>query len=66
MLCHHIHTELNRYANYIGRSIQTIFGILSKREKDCSNLPVNEFWITDIPEEYRPENYKAIENGCYW
>jgi len=66
MLCHRIHEELNKDAIYIGGSIQTIFGILSKREKDCSNLPVNKYWITDIPEEYKPENYKSIENGCYW
>jgi len=66
MLCHRIHAELGKDAIYIGGSIQTIFGILSKREKDCSNLPVNEYWITEIPEEYRPANYKQIENGCYW
>jgi hypothetical protein len=66
MLCHRIHTELGKDAIYIGGSIQTLFGILSKRERDCSNLPINEFWITDIPEEYRPANYKQIENGCYW
>jgi hypothetical protein len=66
MLCHRIHEELNRDAIYIGGSIQTIFGILSKREKDCSNLPVNEHWITEIPEEYKPAKYKSIEKGCYW
>jgi len=66
MLCHRIHEELNKDAIYIGGSIQTIFGILSKREKDCSSLPVNQYWITDIPEEYKPANYKSIENGCYW
>jgi len=66
MLCHRIHAELGKDAIYIGGSIQTIFGILSKRERDCSNLHVNQYWITEIPEEYRPSNYKQIENGCYW
>ena len=66
MLCHRIHSELGKDAIYIGGSIQTIFGILSKRERECSNLPVNEYWITEIPEEYRPSNYQQIENGCYW
>jgi hypothetical protein len=66
MLCHRIHSELGKDAIYIGGSIQTIFGILSKREKDVSKLPVNEYWITEIPEEYIPANYKQIENGCYW
>jgi hypothetical protein len=66
MLCHRIHSELNKDAIYIGGSIQTIFGILSKREKDCSKLYVNKYWITEIPEEYKPANYKSIEDGCYW
>ena len=66
MLCHLIDKELKKDAIYIGGSIQTIFGILSSREKKCSNLPVNEYWITEIPEEYKPPNYKMIEDGCYW
>ena len=66
MLCHLIDKELKKDAIYIGGSIQTIFGILSSREKKCSNLPVNEYWITQIPEEYKPPNYKMIEDGCYW
>lgn len=66
MLCHRIDQELKKDAIYIGGSIQTIFGILSSREKNCSNLPVNEYWITEIPDEYKPKDYKKIENGCYW
>ena len=66
MLCHKIHSELNKDAIYLGGSIQTIFGILSAREKEHSNLPYNENWITTIPDEYKPRNYKMIENGCYW
>ena len=66
MLCHKIHSELNKDAIYLGGSIQTIFGILSAREKENSNLPYNENWITKIPDEYKPSNYKMIENGCYW
>jgi hypothetical protein len=23
-------------------------------------------YFGEIPSEYRPENYKLIENGCYW
>jgi len=66
MLCHKIDTELNKDAIYIGGSIQTLFGILSKREKDCSDLPISQYWVTEIPDEYKPPNYKLIENGCYW
>jgi hypothetical protein len=66
MLCHKIHSELNKDAIYLGGSIQTIFGILSSKEKMAGNLPYNNYWITEIPHEYRPQNYKMIENGCYW
>ena len=65
-LCDWIDSRLGKDAIYLGGSIQTIFGILSKRERECSNLPVDENWVTEIPEEYRAENYKMIENGCYW
>jgi len=66
MLCHKIDSELKKDAIYLGGSIQTIFGILSQREKQDTNLPVNEFWVTEIPQEYRPSNFKDIEGGCYW
>ena len=66
MLCHRIDKELKKDAIYIGGSIQTIFGILSSREKNSSNLPINEYWITEIPDEYKPKDYKKIEDGCYW
>ena len=66
MLCHKIDKEANKDAIYLGGSIQTIFGILSSRERQYSNLPYDENWIIDIPEEYKPNDYKMIENGCYW
>ena len=66
MLCHRIHTELGKEAIYIGGCITNLFGILSTRERIHSNLNTNEYWITEIPDEYKPANYKLIENGCYW
>ncbi len=66
MLCHKIHSELNNDAIYVGGSIQTMFGILSSREKNHGKIKYNEYWITNIPEEYKPKNYKLVENGCYW
>lgn len=66
MLCHKISTELKKDAIYVGGSVQTLFGILSSREKEHGKIKYNEYWITSIPEEYRPTNYKNIENGCYW
>jgi hypothetical protein len=66
ILCHKIDKELNKDAIYVGGSIQTLFGIISSREKEHGKIKYNEYWITDIPQEYRPNNYKLIENGCYW
>jgi|LauGreDrversion4_2_1035121.scaffolds.fasta_scaffold599521_1 hypothetical protein len=66
MLCHKIDSELNKDAIYVGGSIQTLFGILSSREKEHGKVQYNEYWITTIPQEYKPKNYKLVENGCYW
>jgi len=74
-LCHLIDSELKKDAIYLGGSIQSFFGILSTREKNfCSrtgqpskgNFNYNEHWITEIPVEFRPTNYKDVEVGCYW
>jgi hypothetical protein len=24
------------------------------------------YWITMIPDEYKPKDYQLIEGGCYW
>jgi hypothetical protein len=66
MLCHKIHSDLKKDAIYIGGNIQTMFGILSTREKNANTSQVNEFWITEIPDEYKPKDYEKIEDGCYW
>jgi hypothetical protein len=65
-LCHLIDVELNKDAIYMGGAIQTFFGILSAREKQNNKNRTNEYWITNIPEKYKPKHYKAIEDGCYW
>jgi len=66
MLCHKIHTELQKDAIYVGGSIQTLFGIISSREKEHKKIQYNDYWISEIPDEYKPTNYTLIENGCYW
>lgn len=67
MLCHKIHEELSKEAIYIGGPITNLFGILSSRErKHSKHIITNEYWITSIPDEYKPPNYKLIEDGCYW
>ena len=55
----------------IGGDIQTFFGILNDRAKKLfqeNNIQIQnkESWILNIPDEYKPENYMKIENGCYW
>jgi hypothetical protein len=55
----------------IGGDLQCIVGILNKRTKDYYNkhnikLPQKEYWILDIPDEYKPKDYEKIEGGCYW
>jgi hypothetical protein len=66
MLCNLIDKNLKKDAIYVGGSIQTLFGIVSSREKDHGKIKYNDLWISEIPVEYRPANYKMIENGCYW
>ena len=58
----------------VGGELQKLFGILNTREKqtmarskiNIHNLPNKECWIMNIPDEYKPANYKMIEDGCYW
>ena len=66
MLTHKIHTELNKDAIYLGGYIQTLFGIKNERNNEHSDLNAHNYWITEIPDDYKPPNYKLIENGCYW
>jgi hypothetical protein len=66
------------YKNYnksfcsVGNDMQFIFGILNNRYKGygVTNeewfLKKKDYWITEIPEELKPENYMQIEDGCFW
>jgi hypothetical protein len=47
----------------IGSNLQTFFGI--KHDRIKNQYEYNEYWI-DVPDQYKPVNYKLIENGCYW
>jgi hypothetical protein len=51
----------------VGGDLQTYFGILNGRTRE-SNYHINnpEYWIINIPDEYKPKDYMKIENGCYW
>jgi hypothetical protein len=59
-----IANRLNKNYLIIGSNLLTIFGIKHDRIKDHSH-EYNENWI-NVPDEYKPSEYKMIENGCYW
>lgn len=53
----------------VGGQLQGFFGILNNRNKNFNKgkeIPNKEYWILDIPEEYKPDGYKTLEDGCYW
>ena len=52
----------------IGGDLQKFFGILNERERTKNKIKIQheEFWITKIPDKYKPKDYMKIENGCYW
>ena len=58
-----IANRLNKDYLIIGSNLLTLFGIKHDRIKD--SVKYNEYWI-DVPDEYKPPEYKMIENGCYW
>jgi hypothetical protein len=63
--------DLNKNVYVLGGLLQSFFGILNERTKyfynrDNIKLENEEYWITKIPDEYKPHDYMKIENGCYW
>ena len=58
-----IANRINKDYLIIGSNLLTIFGIKHDRIKDY--VKYNEYWI-DVPDEYKPPEYKMVENGCYW
>jgi hypothetical protein len=63
-----IHDELNKDVYMSGGEITYHFGICSKRHPFNKNKYHNseDYWIKEIPEEYKPKDYMKIEDGCYW
>lgn len=66
-LCSHIYEKKNRSCIYVGGILQLYFGIIGKRweTKDFTKKYKNEHWVYPNENE-KPENFKKIENGCYW
>ena len=71
LLAHYININLNKDIVTTGGNISTWFGILNVRTKEFhikNNVILDneEYYITEVPEEYKPKDYMKIENGCYW
>ena len=66
ILTHKCHSELKKDIVYLGGSIQEMFRIASKREKEAGFIKTNEYWITQISDEYIPKNCVPPEGGCFW
>jgi hypothetical protein len=62
----YINDILKKDSYVIGGALCQLFGICSKRFPYNDNLPNKEYWIKEIPEEYKPKDYLKIEGGCYW
>ena len=58
-----IANRLNKDYLIIGSDLLTFFGIKHDRIKD--KYSYNQYWV-DVPIEFKPKEYKLIENGCYW
>jgi hypothetical protein len=59
--------ESGRQAVHMGGATQIFFGIQGRRwdnHEIISNL-YNNHWVRPTPAEV-PQNYQAVENGCYW
>lgn len=64
-----INKELKKDVIYVGGQLPLLFGIIGKRDKWAINELYNKdttYLIDGIPEEFRPDGWKQIEDGCYW
>jgi hypothetical protein len=70
LIANFINRILNKDVIVLGGDIQTFFGILNTRTReyyDANNIHYDkQYWITTIPDKYKPVDYMKIENGCYW
>ena len=59
--------ELGKQAIHFGGSLQILFGIKGARWDDMPSINkfYNEHWIRPLKEE-TPDEFKKVEDGCYW
>lgn len=61
--------DLNKHVYTMGGELPIFFGISNARHKYFlgeKKIDKEEYWIINIPDEYKPDGYMKIENGCYW
>lgn len=66
LIANYFDSKFNKETLTLGDQLQSIFGILNTRTRNNVKLENEEYYIKKIPEEYKPNNYMKIENGCYW
>ncbi|MCR4635502.1 MAG: hypothetical protein K5754_04650 [Butyrivibrio sp.] len=59
--------DFGKIGVHMGGDLQMLFGIRGKRWDDMpeSNRWYNNAWVRP-GEEYKPEGFDSIEDGCYW
>lgn len=59
--------ELGKQSIHLAGWTQILFGIRGKRWVDMPQISkfMNEHWVSPLEEEI-PQNYKKVEDGCYW
>ena len=62
-----IKLKLHKKSIHIGGTLQLLFGIKGKRwdSSELFRALYNEYWVRPT-EDLKPQNYKSVENGCYW
>ncbi|MDE7432749.1 MAG: hypothetical protein K2N34_12665 [Lachnospiraceae bacterium] len=64
-----VKSKLHKKAIHMGGSLQLLFGIKGKRWEsngyDYQHKLYNEYWVRPT-DDLKPQNYKDVENGCYW
>ena len=64
-----IKSQMHKKAIHMGGSLQILFGIKGKRWEsegyNYHNVLYNEYWVRPT-DDLKPQNYKAVEDGCYW
>jgi hypothetical protein len=62
-----IFSELGKSVIYVGGALQLFFGVIGKRWFDNKEIMklVNDDWSRPDKED-KPNNFTAVEKGCYW